>query len=178
MEGLVFATGRRPARAVAVSGAFAAWTADLATVRAAIVLGVFVIPIAEERTLGVFIVGGEVVEGLPKVEAGRDTVGSIPIEVPALDIGLLDEGVLEGDRLAMPACKSLEGELTWDLLRATAAAADEDVGGLVEDGLLRIELALTGLKAERDGVLDEAALVRESGTTGDSTELISCSSNT
>lgn len=80
-------------------------------------LGVFAVPVAEERTLGVFaseLVEGEVVEGLTRVERGREVAGSIPIEVPALDIGLLAvplAGVFKGDRFAVTPANGLEGEL-------------------------------------------------------------------
>lgn len=39
------------------------------------------------------------------------------------------------------------------------AAADEDGGGMVEDVLFRTELVLTGLNAERDGVLDVSSSI-------------------
>lgn len=157
IEGLCLMTGRKPARAVAVSGALAPWTACRAMFRAAKVIG-------GDRTPGVLTSReeGEVVEGLPRVDGGREKFGSAPVAVPVRDIGTLVlplAGVFVGDRSAVALDAGLDGELIRVL---------EDVGGGITPDMLGRWRTLLGLTVAREGAREDVALVLGADITGES----------
>jgi hypothetical protein len=97
---------------------------------------------------------GDVVEGLPRVDGGRD----VAFCVPSRDVGvlaLLLAGVFVGDRRAADRA-----------VRCALAAAADDVGGAIAP--VRTAMTLLGLAAAREGVREEPALVLEAGSTGES----------
>lgn len=153
MEGRALTTGRKPARAVITSGAFAACTADRATLReGGGAAGVRVLAVAAlERTPGVLaampIAGDAVVGNRPAVDEGREVSGVEPAEPLA--------GVLSGEREPVG--------FVGELIRGLESGAEDDGGGIVVVVLGLLAAALTGLAAARDGVRDDVALVRGVG---------------
>lgn len=99
--------------------------------------------------------------------------------MPARDIGVLAvpplAGVLRGDRALVALTVPFTGELMRDFPAIADPAAAEDAGGGMTPSMPG-RVALIGLIAERDGVLDEAALVRDAGKTGESIGVAASSS--
>jgi hypothetical protein len=83
-------------------------------------------------------------------------------------------GVLTGDRAVGTLAVGFTGELIRDLPASAPPDAKDAGGGMTPDLFGRF--ALFGLIAVREGVLDEAALVRDTGKTGESIGVASLSS--